>query len=147
MTRESTVSGVDHVELFVTDWDDAASWYERVLGITPDASFEEWWATGSGPLMLSVDDATKLALFERESAVRGHEVSPTRIAFRTDADGFVSFLDRLDTLELTGHDGDPVTPDDVVDHELSYSVYFTDPDGNLLELTTNDYDEATSRLN
>ncbi|EMA63673.1 hypothetical protein C469_02421 [Halorubrum lipolyticum DSM 21995] len=137
---------MDHVELYVTDWDDAASWYERVLGVTPETTFEEWWQTEVGPLMLSVDETTKLALFERESAVRGQEVSPHRIAFQTDVDGFLSFIDRLETLELTDRDGDPVTPDDVVDHELSYSIYFTDPDGNWLELTTNDYDEVATRL-
>lgn len=146
MTRDSVISGVDHVELYVTDWDDAASWYERVLGITPDRSFEAWWETRTGPLVLAVDDTTKLALFERESATRGEEVSPHRIAFQTDADGFLSFLDRLETLDLTDRDGDRVTPADAVDHELSYSLYFTDPDGNWLELTTNDYDAVTARL-
>ena len=134
------------MELYVTDWDDAASWYERVLGITPETAFEEWWQTEVGPLMLSVDDTTKLALFERESATRGQDVSPHRIAFQTNVDGFLSFIDRLETLELTDRNGDPVTPDDVVDHELSYSLYFTDPDGNWLELTTNDYDEVATRL-
>jgi len=146
MTQDSIITGVDHVELYVTDWDDAASWYERVLGITPETAFEEWWQTEVGPLMLSVDDTTKLALFERESATRGQDVSPHRIAFQTNVDGFLSFIDRLETLELTDRNGDPVTPDDVVDHELSYSLYFTDPDGNWLELTTNDYDEVATRL-
>lgn len=146
MTRNSITTGVDHVELYVTDWDDAASWYERVLGFTPDPSFEEWWETESGPLMLSVDDTTKLALFERESATRGEAVSPHRIAFRTDGDGFLTFIDRLETLDLTDRNGDRVTPEDVVDHDLSYSLYFTDPDGNWLELTTNDYEAVAARL-
>lgn len=146
MTENGIITGVDHVELYVTDWDDAASWYEHVLGVTPDTSFEEWWETESGPLMLSVDDTTKLALFERESAKRGEEVSPHRIAFQTDVDGFLSFIDRLETLDLTDRNGDGVTPEDVVDHDLSYSLYFTDPDGNWLELTTNDYDAVATRL-
>ena len=146
MPQDSTISGIDHVELYVTDWDNAASWYERVLGLTPDTSFEEWWGSESGPLVLSVDETTKLALFERESATRGAKVSPHRVAFQTDVDGFLSFIDRLERLELTDRDGDRVTPEDVVDHDLSYSLYFTDPDGNCLELTTNDYDAVSTRI-
>jgi len=146
MVREFAVTGVDHVELFVTDWDDATAWYERVLGLTPDESLVEWSETGTGPLMLAVDDTTKLALFERGTATRGEGVSPRRVAFGTDAAGFLSFLDRLETLELTNRDGDPVSADDVVDHGLSYSLYFTDPDGNLLELTTNDYAAVAAEL-
>jgi catechol-2,3-dioxygenase len=34
----------------------------------------------------------------------------------------------------------------VVDHDLSYSLYFTDLDGNWLELTTNDHDAVAAEL-
>lgn len=145
MTGGSAVTGVDHVELYVTDAPAAADWYERVLGVAPDDAFAEWWEAGTGPLMLAAGD-TKLALFERASATRGEGVSPRRVAFGTDADGFLGFLDRLPELSLTDSDGDPVTRADVSDHGLSYSLYFTDPDGNPLELTTNDHDEVTARL-
>lgn len=37
-----------------------------------------------------------------------------------------------------------MSADDVVDHERSYSLYFTDPDGNWLELTTNDYEAVAA---
>jgi catechol-2,3-dioxygenase len=33
-------------------------------------------------------------------------------------------------LELTDRDSEPVIATDMVDHGLSYSVYFTDPDGD-----------------
>lgn len=142
MPRPFSVEGIDHVELFVSDWDEAAAWYQRVLGVTTDEAFEEWWKTGEGPLVLSVGSgAAKLALFERETATRGGSVSPRRVAFRTDGDGFLSFLDRLESLDLTNNEGKPVTPDDAVDHRLSYSIYFADPDGNPLEVTT--YDHGT----
>ena len=146
MARDGVATGIDHVELFVTDQADAAAWYERVLGFTPDPAFAEWHETGTGPLVLSVDDGAKLALFERATATRGAEVSPHRVAFGTDAERFCAFLDRLDTLELTDRDGEPVTAADVVDHRLSYSVYFTDPDGNRLELTTYDYEAVSKEL-
>ena len=121
MAHSFAVEGIDHVELFVSDWDDAATWYERVLGITPAEAFEQWRETDTGPLMLSVDDTTKLALFERPTATRGEAVSPHRVAFRTDADGFLTFLNRLETLELTNREGELVTTEDVIDHGRSYS--------------------------
>lgn len=146
MSRAFTVDGIDHVELFVSDWTEAADWYDRVLGMRPDERFSQWRETGTGPLMLSANGSTKVALFERETAKRGQGVSPHRVAFQTDADGFLSFLDELASLELTDREGDPVSASDVVDHGLSYSIYFTDPDGNWLELTTNDYEAVTAKL-
>lgn len=147
MSRPFSVDGIDHVELFVSDWDEAASWYERVLGVTTDEAFEEWWKTGEGPLVLSTGSgATKLALFERETATRGGSVSPRRVAFQTDGDGFLAFLDRLESLGLTNRGGEPVSPDDAVDHRLSYSVYFADLDGNPLELTTNDHETVAAEI-
>lgn len=146
MVREDLLTGVDHVELYVTDTDEAASWYRDVLGITPAPAFDEWHRTGSGPLMLAVDETTKLALFEREAARRGEGVSPHRVAFGTDGEGFLAFLDRVESLDLTDIDGESVSAADVVDHDLSYSLYFTDPDGNRLELTTNDHEVVTADL-
>lgn len=147
MSNSFAVDGIDHVELFVTDWEDAKAWYERVLGVTPAESFAEWWQTGAGPLVLSMDGAeTKLALFERDTATRGESASPHRVAFRTDAEGFIDFLDRLPISEVTDRSGEPITPEDVIDHGLSYSIYFTDLDGNWLELTTNQHEAVSVQL-
>jgi hypothetical protein len=77
------------------------------------------------------EPTNQLVSSERTTATRGEAVSPHRVAFGTDADGFLSFLDRLKTLELTNRDGDPVTAADVVDHDLSYSLYFTDSTATL----------------
>jgi catechol 2,3-dioxygenase-like lactoylglutathione lyase family enzyme len=146
MSTAPDITGIDHVELYVSDMEEATAWYERVLGFTPEEAFSHWWETNVGSLVLSVAGTTKLALFERSEATRGDGVSPNQIAFQTDAEGFLAFLDRLASLELTDRHGDPVTPEDVVDHELSFSIYFTDPDGNRLELTTNDYESVATRL-
>lgn len=92
MPEPFAVEGIDHVEFHVRDWDDAAAWYERVLGLSPDEEFERWWADGDGPLVLTDEGGTaKLALFEREDATRGESVSPHRVAFRTDGDGSARF--------------------------------------------------------
>jgi hypothetical protein len=39
-----------------------------------------------------------------------------------------------------------VSAADVVDHDLSFSVYFTDPYGNRLELTTYDHGAVAAAL-
>lgn len=147
MSNPGTVDGIDHVELFVRNWDDAKAWYEETLGFTTEEAFEQWWKTGEGPLVLSVSDSSaKLAFFEREDATRGERVSPHRVALQTDAEGFLEFLTQLESLEITNGAGKPVTPEDVFDHGLSYSIYFTDLDGNRLELTTNDHEEVSAQL-
>lgn len=132
---------VDHIELFVPDRDRAAEWYSAVLGLQPLAAFAHW--AQDGPLMLSGDGgATKLALFigppQGEQAVIGWR----RVAFGVDGEAFIAFLRRLADTPLYHH-GRRVLAKHVVDHGAAFSIYFSDPFGNPLELTT--YDEATMR--
>jgi catechol 2,3-dioxygenase-like lactoylglutathione lyase family enzyme len=146
MASSGFITGIDHVELYVSDFEEAIRWYERVFGFSPDDTYDLWRQRDGGPLIVAVAETTKLALFEKESAIRGDGVSPNQIAFQTNADGFMAFVDRLQSLALTDRDGEQVSRADVVDHDLSYSLYFTDVDGNRLELTTNDYEEVAARL-
>jgi catechol 2,3-dioxygenase-like lactoylglutathione lyase family enzyme len=128
---------IDHVELFVPDRYEAASWYERVLGlhIVPEC---EPWAVGGGPLMISSDGgSTKLALFEGAPVATSQTAAFRRVAFRVTAAGFAEFLTR---------NPDLVTKDAVVDHQQAYSVYFNDPWGHQLEVTTYEYDDTSARL-
>jgi catechol 2,3-dioxygenase-like lactoylglutathione lyase family enzyme len=125
---------IDHVELFVPDRYDAARWYERVLGlqVVPEC---EAWAAGGGPLMISSDGgSTKLALFEGQPAASGPTAAFRRVAFRVTAAGFAEFVLR---------NPEVVTTDGVVDHQQSYSVYFNDPHGHQLEVTTYEYDDTS----
>ena len=55
------------------------------------------------------------------------------MAFRTSGEKFMDFLNRIDDMELFFLQ-EKVTKEQVVDHNLSYSIYFDDPDGNKLEL-------------
>jgi catechol-2,3-dioxygenase len=128
---------IDHVELFVPDQYEAANWYDRVLGlqILPEC---EPWAAGGGPLMISSDGgSTKLALFEGQPAASGPTAAFRRVAFRVTAAGFADFLT---------HNPDLVTRDAVVDHQQAYSIYFDDPYGHHLEVTTYDYGETSAWL-
>lgn len=132
---------LDHVEIFVPDRETAAGWYGRVLGFEILEEFRGW-AVPDGPLILSNDDGdTKLALFvgtaQGSGAVRGLR----RVAFRADAAGFVRFL------QSSGRWRDQaLASEDVVDHERAVSVYFTDPWGNLLEVTCYEADAVRAAL-
>jgi len=146
LTEMFTVLQIDHVELFVPDRYEAARWYERVLGlrIVPEC---EAWAAGGGPLMISSDEgSTKLALFEGTPDASTHAAAFRRVAFRVTADGFAEFLRRLPELALLDSRNRPVVRDSVVDHQLSYSIYFNDPWTHQLEVTTYEYDDVSAGL-
>lgn len=131
-----TTGGIDHVELVVPDPVEAAGWYGETLGLEPVEGFEDW-TEGAGPLMISSDGGeTKLALFEGEPRTGGEPAGFTRVAFRVDGPGFLAFVDRLDDVPGVESAGRA----DVVDHDLSFSVYFTDPYGHRLEVTTYEYE-------
>jgi hypothetical protein len=68
------------------------------------------------------------------------------VAFRVDGGGFVAFLRRLESLQLRDHRGRVVSPDSVVDHGKAYSVYFSDPYGYRLEVTSYDHDALRKAL-
>jgi len=136
-TTGPTVEGIDHVALDVADDEQAADWYERVLGLERLEAFRSW-AEGAGPLVVSSDGGdTMLALFENDAG----EYAPRHVAFRTDGPGLFEFVDALaaePTVDVGGRDA-------LVDHRLSYSVYVTDPDGHDLEVTTYDYEYVDDR--
>ena len=90
--------------------------------------------------------STKLALFEGEPPEKRGTAGFHRLAFRVGASGFLQFLDRLAQLNLQDHDGQIVTRAMVVDHQKSYSIYFCDPYGHRLELTTYEYDQTTDLM-
>ena len=141
------VDQIDHVELFVPDRHRAAAWYDQVLGFKTIAGYEHWTADPRGPLMISSDEGrTKLALFEGEPQGARDTAGFHRVAFSVSADDFMAFLDRLAELDLRDDHGDAVTRAGVRDHTGAYSLYFSDPYGHRLELTSYDYARLGERL-
>jgi catechol 2,3-dioxygenase-like lactoylglutathione lyase family enzyme len=135
---------IDHVEVWVSDRQAAAEWYLRVLGLTVVEEYRHWSADPRGPLMISSDGgSTKIALFQRREPLTSGTGGWRLTAFRADAAGFASFVRSLDALSLSDGGGRPVESRSVVDHDQALSVYFCDPDGNALELTT--YEVAPAR--
>jgi catechol 2,3-dioxygenase-like lactoylglutathione lyase family enzyme len=134
---EFIVDQIDHVELFVPDRRDAAGWYRQVLGLTIVGEYEHWANDPKGPLMISSDGgSTKLALFEGRAQGERETAGWHLVAFRVSGANFERFLERLDELTLTDHHGETVSRGSVKDHGLAQSIYFNDPYGHRLELTT-----------
>lgn len=123
------LEGLDHVALAVRDVRASAQWYCDILGL--ERYHEEEW--GDHPAMVGVG-GTMIALFpvqgEAPLPPPGKDVIAARhVAFRTDAAGFEEAR-----LELIGR-GIELT---FQDHGLAHSIYFRDPDGHELEITTYD---------
>lgn len=141
------VDQIDHVELFVPDRWEAAGWYRRVLGLNIVREYEYWADDPKGPLMISSDNGnTKLALFDGMPQGTKETAGFHLVAFRVGAVDFVRFLSRLADLNLVNHEGQHVKTTSVVDHAVAFSIYFCDPFGHRLELTTYEYEQVKAEL-
>ena len=123
------LQGIDHVALAVRDVDRSAKWYQEVLGL--ERRYQEIW--GNHPAVVGVG-STSLALFP----VQGQDPAPTpgrnvlamrHIAFRVDHSNFQRARAAL------VQQGIPI---EFQDHTIAHSVYFRDPDGHQIEITTYD---------
>ena len=143
---EFRVERIDHVEVFVPERYEAAEWYRRVLGLEIVRDFEFWADDLRGPLMITSGSGTKVALFEGSAQGDREVVGFIRLAFLAGCAAFVDFVSKVSSLELRDAQGRAVGPADVVDHKSAYSIYFSDPYGNPLEITTYDYEEVAAAL-
>ena len=134
MAAAPALTGVDHVHVIVRDRTAAVGWYRRALGLMPVESLAGWAADG-GPLTLAdAGGRVYIALFERTPPV----ANPSVVALGTDAAAFVAWREHL--AQALGE------APAVVDHALSLSLYFTDPDGNPYEITTYEHEVARAAL-
>ena len=122
------VQQIDHVEVFVRDLDAAAKWYCDVLGLTlihrwvPEPIF---LGAGGTALALFLVDGPKRA--KPADALGTSEPHWHRVAWRTTKDGFDAAQRHLADRGI-GFRGP-------IDHDIAWSIYFSDPDGNPLEIT------------
>jgi catechol 2,3-dioxygenase len=132
MNMIPTLNGIDHIHIYVANWDEAERWYGDVMGLKRVEALMPW-AVDGGPLTLENEESNvHLAMFERKE----HSGS-TAIAFGASGEQFLSWITHLENngLELR-----------VTDHKLAYSIYFHDPDNNMHEITTYDRDYVAERL-
>ena len=121
------ISALDHVAIGVADVERSCAFYARVLGF--ERLFPEW----DVPVFMGTD-GIGLAIFDHEihpsPTPPGTEPPAVRIlhfAFGLDRAGFDAAH-----RELAGEDFKLTFSD----HGISHSLYFRDPDGHLVELTT-----------
>lgn len=131
------VDRLDHVELFVPDRYEAAAWYARVLGLSIAPEYEHWAADPNGPLMIApAGGGAKLALFTGEPQGTRPAAGFDLVAFRVSRRGLDAFQDHIRQNPVFNDVGAEVRELPVKDHGVALSVYFYDPYGNQLELTT-----------
>jgi catechol-2,3-dioxygenase len=121
------LEGIDHVALAVRDIEHAAKWYVDVLGFEP--RYEGMW--NGIPVFIGKGD-TAIALFpirkrESQTQVCSGNSGMLHLAFRADARNFAAAQNELNRRGIKF---------EFEDHEISHSIYFRDPDGNRLEITT-----------
>ena len=121
------VQGIDHVALAVRDVALSAEWYQRVLGLR--RVHQKIW--GDFPAMVGIG-TTSIALFPIQSdqimpPPAKNVVAMRHLAFRASREGFEAARVRLGELGIEFA---------FQDHEIAHSIYFRDPDGHELEITT-----------
>ncbi len=127
-----TLNGIDHVHLYVADWGEAEKWYESILGFKRVEKFMVW-AVKNGPLTLENSQGNiHLALFERKD-----HPDTSVIAFGATGEEFLTWKTHLEYHGLDLR---------ISDHRLAYSLYFSDPWGNLHEITTYEHDYVREHL-
>jgi catechol-2,3-dioxygenase len=118
------LEGLDHIALAVRDVERSAKWYVEVLGF--ERRYPGMW---EGVPVFVGKGKTALALFPL-----GNDQAPPRkkegvlhFALRADRRNFLAAQRDLTSQDISFH---------FQDHEISHSIYFRDPDGYEVEITT-----------
>ena len=121
------IDALDHVALSVRDLERSAQWYANVLGFK--RLHEDKW----NGIPVFVGNATAaVALFPASEEIGSASVDRAAVrtlhfAFRTDRKNFLRAQDELKKRAISF---------EFQNHEISHSIYFRDPDGHKIEITT-----------
>jgi len=121
------VEGIDHVAIAVRDLERSVAWYQEVLGL--ERRHAQVWRNypamvGAGSTMIAlfpVEGSSVKAPPERDTVAMRH------IAFRVDRKNFDAAQKELKRRKIAF---------EFEDHTIAHSIYFLDPEGHQLELTT-----------
>lgn len=124
------LEGIDHVALAVPDVEKSAAWFISVLGF--QRLYPGMW---NGVPVFIGKGTTAIALFPRRTrgearALRhgaADETGMLHLAMRADRKNFLAAQEELTRRGITF---------EFSDHEISHSIYFRNPDGLQLEITT-----------
>lgn len=125
--------GVDHIAITAADPERTLAFYRDVLGA--QVLYEEEWRAGRIPVVILQLGASRINVHPAEAPVAPHAARPTPgsvdLCFRWDAP-------LEEAIAVLGRHGiaieDGPVPRPAADAQWGRSVYFRDPDGNLLEL-------------
>jgi catechol 2,3-dioxygenase-like lactoylglutathione lyase family enzyme len=120
------LEGIDHIAMSVRDVERSANWYIDVLGF--EHRHKGVW--GGTPTFIG-KGTTAIALFPPRSSANSSsqpaEIRMLHLAFRADRKNFLCAEEELKRRGIQF---------EFQDHEISHSIYFRDPDGHELEITT-----------
>ena len=117
------LEGLDHVALAVRDVERSADWYVDVLGF--ERRYHGMWE--DVPVFVA-RDKTAIALFPRKNpSPRRTADGILHLALRANRGNFIAAQRDLTSRGIAFH---------FQDHHISHSIYFQDPDGIELEITT-----------
>ncbi len=131
------LEGIDHVALGVRDIERSAKWYIEVLGF--ERLHEDMWE--GVPTFIGKGN-TGIALFPARSDAKPtssshRELRMLHLAFRANRQNFLAAQRELEKRGIKF---------EFSDHEISHSIYFRDPDGHQLEITTYDLEGAAEKI-
>ena len=121
------LQGIDHIAMGVRDVDRSAKWYIDVLGFK--RLHEGMW--NGVPTFIGKGN-TGIALFPaspdaKSTAPTRREIRMLHLAFRADHKNFLAAQQELKRRGIRF---------EFQDHEIAQSIYFHDPNGHTLEITT-----------
>ena len=121
------LEGIDHVALGVRDIERSAKWYIEVLGF--ERLHQGMW---NGVPTFVGKGNTGIALFPTSHEPKPsnrREIRMLHLAFRANRENFLAAQRELEKRGIEF---------EFQDHEIAHSIYFRDPDGHQLEITTYD---------
>ena len=129
------LEGIDHVALGVRDIERSVEWYIEVLGF--ERLHEGMW--NGVPTFIGKAN-TEIALFPARSNAQStpsthRDIRMLHLAFRANRENFLASQRELEKRGIKF---------EFQDHEISHSIYFRDPDGHQLEITTYELEGSAS---
>ena len=122
---------LDHVAIRVKDMERSITWYEKTLGLKK-YQLEKW---GDWPIFM-LSGKAGIAIFPANTSdpkiPRSGNVKIDHFAFNVSNESFAKAQEHFQSI------GEKF---EFQDHDYFHSVYLTDPDGHIVELTTIMVDE------
>lgn len=116
--------GYDHVALTIKDLQRSADWYKLVFDFDVLHKWTNTWMVGHGNM--------KIGLFQRPNGALVEDldskIAIQHVAFLVDGDKFAA---AQEAIKKRG-----VSMEGPEDTGIALSIFFNDPDGHILELTT-----------